>query len=230
MMGFCSRSPMHVLLIEDDELVASGILAGLRLSSITADHADTASAASAALATSAFDVAILDLGLPDEDGMTLLRRLRGAGNDLPILVLTARDDVQDRVAGLRAGADDYLLKPFDLAELVARLHALHRRAGGRSVDLIAHGALCFDPATCVVTLRGEAVELSRRELALLQALLHAGKRILSADQVKDNLYGLLDNVESNAINVHIHHLRRKLGPRIVETVRGLGYRLGEAGP
>ena len=136
----------------------------------------------------------------------------------------------DRVAGLRAGADDYLLKPFELAELVARLHALHRRAGGRSVNLIAHGALCFDPATWVVTLSGEVVELSRRELALLQALLHAGKRILSADQIKDNLYGLADNVESNAINVHIHHLRRKLGPRIVETVRGLGYRLGEAGP
>ena len=162
--------------------------------------------------------------------MVVLRRWRGAGKDLPILILTARDDVLDRVAGLRAGADDYLLKPFELAELVARLHALHRRAGGRSVNLIAHGALCFDPATWVVTLSGEVVELSRRELALLQALLHAGKRILSADQIKDNLYGLADNVESNAINVHIHHLRRKLGPRIVETVRGLGYRLGEAGP
>lgn len=230
MMGFFSRSPMHVLLIEDDELVASGILAGLRLSSITADHAGTASAASVALATSEFDVAILDLGLPDEDGMALLRRWRGAGKDLPILILTARDEVHDRVAGLSAGADDYLLKPFDLAELVARLQALHRRAGGRSVNLIAHGSLCFEPATCVVTLDGEVVELSRRELALLQALLHAGKRILSADQVKDKLYGLAENVESNAINVHIHHLRRKLGPRIVETVRGLGYRLGEAGP
>lgn len=228
--GIFPRSPMHVLLIEDDELVASGILAGLRLSSITADHADTASAASAALATGAFDVAILDLGLPDEDGMAVLRRWRGAGKDLPVLILTARDDVHHRVAGLRAGADDYLLKPFDLDELVARLHALHRRAGGRSVDLIAHGALCVNAATCVVTLHGEVVELSRRELALLQALLHAGRRILSADQVKDKLYGTLDNVESNAINVHIHHLRRKLGPRIVETVRGLGYRLGEAGP
>jgi two-component system response regulator QseB len=228
--GFFCAFTMHVLLIEDDDLVASGILAGLRLSSIAADHADTASAASAALATSTFDVAILDLGLPDEDGMALLRRWRNAGKDLPILILTARDEVRDRVAGLRAGADDYLLKPFDLAELVARLHALHRRAGGRSVNLIVHGTLTLDPATCVVTLHGEAVELSRRELALLQALLHAGKRILSADQVKDKLYGLLDNVESNAINVHIHHLRRKLGPRIVETVRGLGYRLGDAGP
>lgn len=221
---------MHVLLIEDDELVACGILAGLRLSSITADHAPTASMADAVLATSRIDVAILDLGLPDEDGMALLQRWRNAGHDLPILILTARDGVQDRVGGLRAGADDYLLKPFELSELVARLQALHRRAGGRSVNIISHGALSFDPAACRVTLHGEPVELTRRELALLQALLHAGKRVLSPEQVKDNLYGLIDSVESNAINVHIHHLRRKLGPRIVETVRGLGYRLGKAGP
>ncbi|WP_426176915.1 response regulator [Massilia sp. TWR1-2-2] len=220
---------MHVLLIEDDELVASGIVAGLRLSAITVDHADTAKWADAALATSAFDVVILDLGLPDQDGIALLQRWRSAGNDWPILILTARDGVHDRVAGLRAGADDYLLKPFDLAELVARLHALHRRAAGRSVDVIEHGGLRFDQASCLVTLHGQPVELARRELALLQALLHAGKRILGPDQVKDSLYGMADIVESNAINVHIHHLRRKLGPHIVETVRGIGYRLGEAG-
>ena len=160
--------------------------------------------------------------------MTLLRRWRSTGKTLPVLVLTARDAVQDRVAGLRAGADDYLLKPFELSELVARLHALQRRAAGRSVDLIEHGALCFDPGSCTVTLHGKPVELSRRELSLLQALLHNGRRILSQEQVKDSMYGLLDNVESNAINVHIHHLRRKLGPNIVETVRGMGYRLGEA--
>jgi DNA-binding response OmpR family regulator len=217
---------MHVLLIEDDDLVASGILAGLRLSSITADHANTASSANAALAMGQFDVAILDLGLPDEDGMALLHAgAAPAGPADPIL--TARDDVLDR-ARLRAGADDYLLKPFELSELVARLHALQRRAAGRSVDLIEHGALCFDPADCTVTLHGRPVELSRRELALLQALLHNRRRILSQEQVKDSLYGLHDNVESNAINVHIHHLRRKLGPHIVETVRGIGYHLGEA--
>lgn len=220
---------MHVLLIEDDALVASGIVAGLRLHAFTVDHADTAQAAQLALAAGHFDLLVLDLGLPDEDGMSLLRRWRNAGHALPILVLTARDAIEHRVAGLRAGADDYLLKPFDLNELVARLHALRRRAGGRSVNLIRHGALCFDPAACVATLHGVPVELSRRELALLQALLHDPKRILSAEQVKDSLYGLEDSVESNAINVHIHHLRRKLGPRIVETVRGIGYRLGEAG-
>lgn len=220
---------MRVLVIEDDDLVASGIIAGLRLSGITADHAATASSAETFLRTSAFDVAVLDLGLPDADGLDLLRRLRGGGLHLPVLVLTARDAVQDKVAGLRGGADDYLVKPFDLAELVARLHALQRRAAGRSVALIEHGPLLFDPDTLEVRLHGLAVDLSRRELSLLQALLGSGKRILSAEQVKDSLYGMDDSVESNAINVHIHHLRRKLGPNIVETVRGFGYRLGEAG-
>jgi DNA-binding response OmpR family regulator len=221
---------MRVLVIEDDELVASGILAGLRLSGIGADHVANASQAEMAVQTGRFDVLLLDLGLPDTDGLTLLKRWRGAGKDWPVLVLTARDDVQDKVAGLRSGADDYLVKPFELDELVARLHALQRRSAGRSVDRIEHGPLAFDPATQVVTLDGNPVELSRRELALLQALLNSGQRILSSDQVKDSLYGLGDGVESNALNVHIYHLRRKLGPNIVETVRGLGYRLGKAGP
>lgn len=221
---------MHVLLVEDDALVASGIVAGLRLHAVTVDHVATAQAARNALQIAHFDLMILDLGLPDEDGMSLLQRLRDAGVPLPILVLTARDALGDRVAGLRAGADDYLLKPFELDELIARLHALHRRSAGRPVDIIRHGELCFDPGTCVVTLNGAAIDLSRRELALLQALLHHPGRVLSVAQVKDSLYGFEDYVESNAVNVHIYHLRRKLGPRIVETVRGIGYRLGEAGP
>lgn len=220
---------MHLLLIEDDALVASGILAGLRLHGMTVDHVDNAQAAHHALGMRHFDLAVLDLGLPDEDGMSLLSRWRDAGHELPILVLTARDAVEDRVAGLRTGADDYLLKPFDLSELVARLQALHRRAAGRSVDLIRHGPLCFDPASLQVTLHGNPVELSRRELLLLQALLHRPNHILSLEQVQDSLYGVDDYIESNAVSVHIHHLRRKLGPRIVETVRGIGYRLGEAG-
>jgi DNA-binding response OmpR family regulator len=220
---------MHVLLIEDDALVASGIVAGLRLHAITVDHVDNAQAAHHARGMRHFDLAVLDLGLPDEDGMSLLSRWRDAGHELPILVLTARDAVEDRVAGLRTGADDYLLKPFDLSELVARLQALHRRAAGRSIDLIRHGPLCFDPASRQATLHGNPVELSRRELLLLQAPLDRPNHILSLEQVQDSLYGLDDYVESNAVNVHIHHLRRKLGPRIVETVRGIGYRLGEAG-
>lgn len=221
---------MRVLLVEDDPLVASGIVSGLRLHSITADEVDTAQAAQAALDSRDYDLVVLDLGLPDEDGMSFLRRRRGAGDAIPILVLTARDALEDRVAGLRAGADDYLLKPFDLDELVARLHALQRRAAGRSVDLIRHGALCFDPVGIRVTMRGVVVDLSRRELALLQALLDNANRILTVAQLHDRLYGFNDNVESNAISVHIHNLRRKLGPGMVETVRGVGYRLGDAAP
>lgn len=219
---------MRVLLIEDDALVASGILAGLHLHGATVDHVTTARAAQHAVETERFDMLVLDLGLPDEDGMALLSRLRAVGHSLPILVLTARDAIEHRVAGLQAGADDYLLKPFDLNELVARLQALQRRTEGRVTRLIRHGRLLFDPAAREVTLHGVKVELSRREIALLQALLENPRRVLSADQVKDSLYGLDEDVESNAISVHIHHLRRKLGPSIVETVRGVGYRLGVA--
>lgn len=220
---------MHVLVVEDDELVASGVCAGLRLHGMTVDWVSSARAAAAALDSAHFDSLVLDLGLPDEDGLDLLKRLRRGGDGLPVLVLTARDTVENRIEGLHGGADDYLLKPFDLGELVARLLALQRRASGRSSNQIRHGPLCFDPATLEVRLHGQRVELSRRELALLQILLANPGRVLSAEQVKDRVYGFDENVESNAINVHIHHLRRKLGPGIVETVRGLGYRLGEAG-
>ncbi|MDF3833439.1 response regulator [Cupriavidus basilensis] len=218
---------MHVLLIEDDPLVASGIVAGLRLHGLTVDHVGTASLGQSALMTSHFDVCVLDLGLPDEDGMVVLARWRARGRALPVLVLTARDAVENRVKGLQAGADDYLLKPFDLEELVARLQALLRRASGRSVDRIEHGALTFTASTGEVLLRGEPVDLSRRELALLRALLQHPRQILAGDQLRDSLYGFEQEVESNAVNVHIHNLRRKLGASIVETVRGQGYRLGE---
>jgi DNA-binding response OmpR family regulator len=145
-----------------------------------------------------------------------------------VLVLTARDAVTDRVDGLQAGADDYLLKPFDLRELAARLHTLLRRVAGRAVNVIEHGPLRYDPSSCEASLAGQPVDLSRREQALLQALLQNPGRVLSGEQLKDCVYGFSDEVESNALNVHIHHLRRKLGNGIVETVRGLGYRLGPA--
>jgi len=215
------------LLIEDDLLVASGIVAGLRLHGLTVDHVGTAGQAQAALATAHFDICVLDLGLPDEDGMAVLARWRTRGNSLPVLVLTARDAVEHRVKGLKAGADDYLLKPFDLEELVARLQALLRRASGRSADRIEHGALTFTASTGEVLLRGKPVGLSRRELALLRTLLQHPRQILASDQLCDSLYGFEQEVESNAVNVHIHNLRRKLGASIVETVRGQGYRLGE---
>ncbi|WP_144939013.1 response regulator transcription factor [Pseudomonas alabamensis] len=219
---------MHVLLCEDDDLIASGIAAGLIAQGLVVDRVATASAARAMLQAARFDVMILDLGLPDEDGLKLLRRLRQQGETLPVLVLTARDAVTDRVEGLQAGADDYLLKPFDLRELAARLHTLLRRVAGRAVNVIEHGPLRYDPSRCQASLAGQAVDLSRREQALLQTLLQNPGRVLSSEQLKDCVYGFGDEVESNALNVHIHHLRRKLGNGIVETVRGLGYRLGPA--
>ncbi|MFK1018689.1 response regulator [Pseudomonas aeruginosa] len=219
---------MHVLLTEDDDLIASGIVAGLNAQGLTVDRVASAADTQALLQVARFDVLVLDLGLPDEDGLRLLQRLRQQGVDLPVLVLTARDAVTDRVAGLQAGADDYLLKPFDLRELGARLHTLQRRSAGRCVNVIEHGRLSYDPSTRETWLDGRPVELSRREQALLQALLNNRGRILSGEQLKDSVYGFGDEVESDALNVHIHHLRRKLGNAIVQTVRGLGYRLGPA--
>ncbi|WP_312931420.1 response regulator transcription factor [Pseudomonas sp.] len=219
---------MHVLLCEDDDLIASGICAGLAAQGLTVDRVATAGAARHVLQTARFDVMVLDLGLPDEDGLAFLRRLRQGGEALPVLVLTARDAVTDRVDGLQAGADDYLLKPFDLRELAARLHTLLRRVAGRAVNAIEHGPLRYDPSNCEAFLHDQPVDLSRREQALLQALLQNPGRVLSSEQLKDCVYGFTDEVESNALNVHIHHLRRKLGSGIVETVRGLGYRLGPA--
>ncbi len=219
---------MHVLLVEDDALVASGICAGLATVDFVVDSVPTIKEARRALQSVHSDAVILDRGLPDGDGMQLLEEWRAAGVQTPVLILTARDAVRDRVDGLQSGADDYLIKPFDLDELVARLYALLRRAAGRASGLIRHGALTLDPAARQVSVNGEPVMLSRRELVLLEAFLYAPRSVLSASQLKDSLYGLNDDVESNALNVHIHHLRRKLGNGLIETVRGLGYRLGRA--
>ncbi|KMT56868.1 response regulator [Pseudomonas fildesensis] len=219
---------MHVLVCEDDELIASGIVAGLGAQGFTVERVATAAAARAMLKAAEFEIMVLDLGLPDEDGLKLLQQLRSQGLEIPVLILTARDSVTNRVDGLQAGADDYLLKPFDLRELAARLQTLLRRVAGRSVNLIEHGRLTYNPSSRETLLGGQSVDLSRREQALLQALLHNKGRVLSSEQLKDSVYGFNDELESNALNVHIHHLRRKLGNGIVETVRGLGYRLGPA--
>lgn len=220
--------PLHLLLTEDDDLVAHGIASGLRLHGFTVDRTASAAAADAAIAGASFDIAVLDLGLPDGDGIDLLARWRARGLDVPILLLTARDAVEHRVSGLRAGADDYLLKPFDLDELVARLHALLRRAAGRSTNRIVHGPLEFEPATGEARVAGRLVELSRRERALLAALLQHPRQIRTPEQLRDRVYGIGQEVESNAVNVHVHHLRRKLGANVIETVRGVGYRMGNA--
>jgi DNA-binding response OmpR family regulator len=219
---------MRILVVEDDTLIARGIVSGLRAYGLTADTVPSAAQAELALAHTACDAVVLDRGLPDGDGLTLLGRLRQRGNTVPVLLLTARDAVEDRIGGLQAGADDYLVKPFDLGELVARLHALIRRTGGRSTNLMEVGPLRFDPSNGEVWLAGEPVELSRRESTLLANLIQADGRCLSTEQIKDRLYGLDQDVASNAVNVHVHHLRRKLGPDVVETVRGLGYRFGWA--
>ena len=219
---------MRILLTEDDRLIAEGVVAGLNAQGFTVEHVASASGAEAMVLAAQFDVLILDLGLPDKDGLTLLRRLRQREIHLPVLILTARDSITDRVAGLQAGADDYLLKPFDLRELAARLHTLHRRFLGRSTNLIHHGSLSIDPTTRETFLLEQPIDLSRREQALLKALLDNKGRIVSTDQLKDAVYGFAEDVESNALNVHIHNLRRKLGSNIVQTVRGMGYRLGPA--
>lgn len=219
---------MHVLLIEDNALVASGICAGLQLHGYSVTTVHSAGSADGVLRSSHVDLAILDLGLPDEDGLALLRRWRAAGRDLPILVLTARDAVAHRIQGLQDGADDYLTKPFDLDELCARLQALLRRAGGRAVREMVWREVRILPEQGQVWCAGQPVQLSRRELALLQVFCQYPRQILSNAQLEDSLYGLDTNVESNALSVHIHHLRRKLGQDIIETVRGQGYRLGPA--
>lgn len=217
---------MNVLLVEDDDLVASGLEVGLALHHCRVDRVVSAREARHGLEQYDFDLVILDLGLPDADGLQLLRHWRGRGVELPVLILTARDDIQARVAGLEAGADDYVLKPFDLDELAARLRALLRRCAGRAQAEIRHGALRVNPARGEVWLGERLVNLSRREWALLQKLLNARGAVLSEVQLKDAIYGMSDEVESNALNVHIHHLRRKLGKGLILTERGLGYRLG----
>ena len=219
---------MHVLLVEDNALVASGVKAGLQLQGFGVDVVGCAAQADAAIKSSHFDVCVLDLGLPDEDGLHLLARWRKQGVEVPVLVLTARDAVGQRIEGLQTGADDYLVKPFDLHELAARLHALLRRAAGRSVDWIVLGDVQVDLAAGRALRDARLVDLSRREWALLRALLQSPGRVLNMEQLRDSLYGYSQDVESNAVNVHVHHLRRKLGSDIVETVRGVGFRLGRS--
>lgn len=219
---------MRVLVVEDDALIARGIVNGLRAFGLTVDHVDSAANAELALRLGHCDALVLDLGLPDEDGMDFLKRLRTGNHPIPVLILTARDAVPERIAGLQAGADDYMSKPFDLGELAARLQALLRRAGGHSTPLLQHGVLQLDPGAGLAWLDQKPVELSRRESSLLAALMNAGGRYLSPEQLKDQMYGMSQEVGSNALNVHIHHLRRKLGNEVIITARGLGYRLGEA--
>lgn len=221
---------MRILLVEDDAILRDGLRAGLALHGFTVDAVATCGDARAALETSAFEAIVLDLMLPDGSGLEVLRERRAKGDATPVLLLTARDKVEDRIAGLDTGADDYLGKPFDLDEVAARLRAISRRARGRLTARLAWNDLVLDTGRRAAFLAGRPVALSRREFAILEALMERPGVILSRGQLEDRLYGWQDDVESNAVEVHVHHLRGKIGRGAIQTVRGLGYRLGsEAG-
>lgn len=225
---------MRALVVEDDPGIASGLSASLRQAGYAVDVCATLQAAWTALLVEPFDVMLLDLGLPDGDGLDLLARLRRqterpAGReqlphtDMPVLIMTARDGVSDRISGLDGGADDYIVKPFDANELLARLRAMLRRASGRSKPVIEHGELVLDPAAHTVQRAGVPVALGAKEFALLLTLLQARPQVLSKSRLESALYGFGEALDSNAIEVHVHHLRRKLGESLIKTVRGVGY-------
>jgi DNA-binding response OmpR family regulator len=216
---------MRLLLIEDDEMLGAAVRTGLEQEGYAVDWVRDGTTALTALRSEPFALAVLDLGLPGLSGLEVLKRARAAGVTTPVLILTAWDAVSDRVAGLDAGADDYLGKPFDLEELAARLRALHRRAHGRSDNAIRHGPLVLDPSTHEVSLNGTPVELSAKEFSVLHLLLENAGKVLSRERLEEGVYGWGSEVESNAIEVHVHHLRRKLGREWIVTVRGVGYLL-----
>ena len=214
---------MRLLLVEDDASLAAGLTLALRNKGFAVNHVTRGEHALHAVATDPPDLIVLDLGLPDMEGLQVLRSVRAGGGRLPILVLTARDALSDKVAGLDLGADDYLVKPFEMQELEARIRALGRRLGSASSSLIALGDLQLDTASMQVLKAGVPVELSRREYALLKALLEHSGKVLTRETLEGKLYGWDEEVASNTLEVHIHHLRRKLGQDLIRTVRGVGY-------
>jgi two-component system response regulator QseB len=220
---------MRVLLVEDEVSLALGLQVALKSGHYTVDVVHDGSSALHALSQEDFDIAVLDLGLPRMDGLQVLRELRRRHNSIPVLVLTARDATADRIAGLDAGADDYLVKPFEVGELQARLRALLRRRVERASPMLKVGDVTLDPATRMVTCRGLPVSLGRREFMLLHQLMAQPGRVLTRDRLEQGLYGWNEEAaESNALEVHIHHLRRKLRPDFIHTVRGVGYRVESA--
>jgi two-component system response regulator QseB len=216
---------MRVLVVEDDPMIGRAVAAGLHDGGYTVDWVRDGGEAELALANSVYDLALLDLGLPRRDGLEILKSLRRSGRDVPVVIITARDSVADRVVGLDNGADDYLVKPFDLDELLARARAVIRRRDGRSSPEMSYGALTIDPAKRLVTFRGARIELSAREFAVLEALMKEPGAVVSREKLEDAVYGWGEEVGSNSIEVHLHHLRRKLKPQLIRNVRGVGYRI-----
>jgi two-component system response regulator QseB len=214
---------MRLLLVEDDPMIGESVRKGLRQDGFAVDWVRDGQAAELAIANDVYDLLVLDLGLPRKDGLEVLASLRRKGNAVPVLVLTARDAVPDRVKGLNSGADDYVVKPFDLDELGARIRALLRRRAGRADAVIEHRELVVNPSTHQATLRGRDLALSAREFAVLEALLERPGAIFSRAQLEERLYGWGEEVESNAVEVYIHSLRKKLGADFIRNVRGVGY-------
>jgi DNA-binding response OmpR family regulator len=214
---------MRVLLIEDDEMIASGLQTALHQAGYAVDWMRDGRSAAAALQSTTYDVVLLDLGLPQRHGLEILRDLRRDGNSTPVIIVTARDERENRIAGLDAGADDYIVKPFDLDELLARVRSVLRRAAGRGDPRITHGDLCLDPAARSVEQRGIPVRLSAHEYSVLEALLQRPGTVLSRTQIEDRLYGWDEPIGSNAVEVYVHSLRRKLGSDVIKTMRGVGY-------
>ena len=214
---------MRLLLVEDDVLLGDGIRNGLKQQDFAVEWLRDGESAVRSLLHEHYDAVVLDLGLPKKHGLDVLREIRAKGIKLPVLILTAQDAVEDRITGLDAGADDYLVKPFDLDELYARIRALLRRASGRAEPKIIHGEIEIDPAAHQVMLAGNIVELSRREYAVLLELLQNRGRVLSRTRLEEGLYEWSEPIESNAVEVHVHHLRKKLGVELIRTIRGVGY-------
>jgi two-component system response regulator QseB len=219
---------MRLLLVEDDTMIGEAVATGLKRDGFAVDWVRDGKAADHALKVETFDLLLLDLGLPHLSGLDVLKALRARGQSLPVLILTARDAVTDKVQGLDAGADDYVVKPFDLTELSARIRALLRRQAGRAEPVIEHGGVSLNPVTHQVLHDGKEIALSSREFALLEALLDRPGAILSRSQLEQRLYGWGEEVESNAVEVHIHSLRKKLGTDYIRNVRGVGYRVAPA--
>ncbi|KTD19494.1 response regulator [Legionella israelensis] len=214
---------MRLLLVEDDELLGDAVKTGLTQFGYVVDWLKDGEAARAALKTETFELIILDLGLPKLSGLNLLQHIRQEGNSTPVIILTARESVEDRVKGLDSGADDYLIKPFDLNELSARIRALVRRSQGRADALIHYRNITLDPAAHSVMVDNELVNVPRREFALLQKLLENSGQVLSREQLMQSIYGWDEDVDSNALEVHIHNLRKKLNANFIRTIRGVGY-------
>jgi two-component system OmpR family response regulator/two-component system response regulator QseB len=218
---------MRLLLVEDDEILGDGLVAGLKMEGYAVDWLTNGKLADEALKINSYELIVLDLNLPDMDGMDILRALRSRKDETPVLVLTAKDTIPDRILGLDSGADDFVIKPFDLNEVCARLRALARRHEGRSAPNIEHKGIVLDPASHQVTLLNEKVDLSQKEFEILSFLMVNIGRVISRARLEESLYSWNSDIESNTVEVHIHYLRKKLDPAIIRTVRGVGYIIDE---